>query len=223
MMTAVPAPPGGTVLERAARGAREGRHRAGALLHRATGERLALALVLEPEVPREACASMLLVAQIAASEALALVGPPETETAHRWGGELLVNGAHCGMVEGALPAANEADAPPDWLAVAVTLARAARDDPGLEADTTSLDEELGAHEPDALIETIARHWMLWLHRWDTEGFAPVAREWEKRSADRAATHAGGAYLGLSDVGDLLLAGEGGAAVAASLLDRWRVL
>lgn len=226
MMTGVPAPPGGTVLERAARGAAEGRHRAGALLHRVTDRRIALALVMEPEVPRERCAAMLLVAQLAASEALAALGPPETESAHRWSGELLVNGAGCGRVEGTMPSEvrgeGGGESPPDWLAVSVTLLRALDDDPGLDPDRTSVNEELGVVDPEALIETVARHWMLWLHRWDTEGMAPVARAWEKRSADRMAPLAGGAYLGLSEAGDLLLAGEGGATATASLLGQWRV-
>ena len=215
------------MLERAAAGAARGDLGAGAFVHRANAERIAAALVLEPEVDAAASAIMLLVAQLAAGDAVTSIAPPETEVGHDWPSDLFVNEATCGVVEGTMPS-GASDAVPRWLAVGVSWRLRAGDDPGADPGRTALHEELGELDAMALLEALGRSWVLWLHRWEEEGPARIGREWSARRVERArpgqgdggaGPESGERVLGLGDGGDLIVASDGGTR-ALALLDAW---
>ena len=240
-----PAPRGGTVLERAARAAAAGEAGAGTLLWRHDAGRWSVALVLEPEVGPARAAAMLPLAQLALAEALAMLAPAGTQVALRWTGEVLVNGAACGRAEGVMAAttdgrrtegrraegrraeerrATEGGGVPAWLAVALVVPLAGSGEPGHDPGRTTLHEEIGPVDPVEMTETVGRHWLAWLNRWEEEGLAPVARAWGAMAADLGApVEAGGRrgrFLGLDDEGGALLATDEGTA-ALPLLDLWR--
>ena len=222
MMTHVPAPKGGAVLDRAAREAAGNRAGAGDMFTR-IDSRIAMALVLEPDVSRETSHQMLLVAQVAAGEAIAALAPPETEVTHRWDGALVVNGATVGSVGGRC-AANDRGSP-EWLAVGVRLDCEPRErDPGHDPGRSALVDELGPLDATEIAEAIARHWMAWLHDWESAGWPAVARAWDGRAmpGQSIALPGGrdGALLGLDEGGSALVRGANGTVVVplASLWD-----
>ena len=223
MMTHVPAPKGGAVLDCAAREAAGNRAGAGDMFTR-IDERIEMALVLEPDVSRETAYQMLPVAQVAAGEAIAALAPPETEVTHRWGGALVVNGADVGTVRGRC-AANDRNGSPEWLAVGIRLDCAPRErDPGRDPGRSTLVDELGPLDATEIVEAIARHWMAWLHDWESAGWPGVARAWDGRAVPgqgvRLPGGGDGALLGLDEGGNAIVRGADGATLAplASLWD-----
>ena len=220
LLDARPAPPGGGVLDRAAAMAAGGEAEAGTLLYRHAPDRWSLALVLEPEVGPVAAAAMLPLAQLALGEGLGEIAPSGTDVALRWTGEVLVNRGVCGRVEGIMPAGDA----PSWLAVGPTLRLALAGEPGHDPSRTALREEIGPIDPVALTEATGRCWLRWLHRWESDGLAPVARAWLEMAADRGerveAPGASGTFVGLDDEGGALIAGVGDT-TALPLLTLWR--
>ena len=220
LLTLVPVPPGGSVLERAAIGAGEGTLGAGDFLVR-WNDAIAIALVLEPDVSRETCYSMFPLAEVAIGEALAAIAPPETQVQQTWMGELVVNGAIVGAVEGIIENAQESS----WLVVGCRINHAPtqRANPGDDPTRSTLADELGPLDPVDLVEAIARHWTAWLHRWETEGWSRVAREWANRAVpEQTVEHEYGAdrLLGTDDGGNAIVQTERGP-ITVPLASRWR--
>ena len=210
LLEAVPCPRGGDLLGRAAEGASEGRYEAGAFVYRVTDRRIAFALVLEPTVGRAEAAAMRLLAQLAATEALAHEAPPETEVRHDWRGTISINGADAGEAVGVMGPGE----PSDWLAVGATLRADARLEPGIDPGRTSLAEEFGPVDATAILNAIGRQLTLWLHRWEGEGFAPIARAWLSRQVE------GGRAVSLDDEGNALVRSDDGVR-QLPLLGQWK--
>ena len=208
------------MVELAARDAVRNRIGAGTFRHRADGDALAFALVLEPEVDGDRPFEMRPLAQVAIGEGLAAVAPPETELRHDWQGRIWVNGAVCGALE---CVADETASPPAWLVIGARLALAGRGEPGRHADRSTLEDEMGAFDPLAAIEAVARSLVGWLYRWETEGFAPVAREWTARRLPGDTVEVEGVahrFLGLADHGDLLTEDVDGRRVITPVRTLW---
>ena len=217
MMEAVAARPGGEVLDRAAEGAARGTFGAGTLVHRVDPSRIAVALVLEPEDDAAKAAQMLLVGQVAAASALAALAPPETEIGVCWGGALTLNGARCGGVRGRLDRIDEPH--PAWLAVEVALTLAVRGEPGRDPSRTGVADEIGPFPFEPWIASLARHWKLWIHRWESEGLAPIGSEWKARMVADPTTLSTQTILGL-DQGGSAIVRSGDGIRSQSVLDLW---
>ena len=89
-------------------------------------------------------------------------------------------------------------------------------DPGRMPGITSLHEE-GCSDITAvrLLESIARHSLVWFNRYLEEGFRPLHEAWSARDADRGGAvsldHLGasGTSVGLDEYGNLLLRSASG--------------
>ena len=223
LLTGREAPSGGTVMARAVEAARSGEAGAGTLIYRHRPDRWSVALVLEPDVDAVRSAAMLPLAQLALVEALAQLAPAGTEVRARWTGAILVNGGACGGASGTMAAGAE----PGWLVAALDMPLMQRGDPGENPDRTALHDEIGPVEANELTETVARHWLLWLHRWEADGLAPLARAWSQVAADmggpiearRGTGTVRGRFLGLDDEMGALVATDGDT-VALPLIDLW---
>ena len=222
LLEAREAPAGGTLIERAAAMAASGEAGAGTLLYRHGADRWSVALVLEPEVGERAAAAMLPLAQVVLIEALAGLAPAGTEVAARWTGAVLVNGATCGGASGIMAPGSE----PAWLVASLGMPLIGRGDPGHHPDRTALHDEIGPLDPVALTEAVARHWLLWLNRWEVDGLPPLARAWTQVAADMEGTvelrrddPVRGRFLGLDDEGGALVATDDGT-VAVPLIELW---
>ena len=151
---------------------------AGTIVHNVQADRLRAALVFAPEVPLEAAMAMLPLCGVGFQNALGALAPPEVAVHLDWRGGIRVNGARCGGLHAAAATADPATVP-DWLVVGLdipVLQTAA--DPGAMPDITSLfDEGCAEVEPAALLESWARHTLVWINRWEDEGNRPLHAEW----------------------------------------------
>jgi biotin-(acetyl-CoA carboxylase) ligase len=150
-------------------------------------DRLEAAFALEPEAGRDATLLAHLVLMTALADALAALLPPGKPVGLHWPDRISLDGGTIGEVACRI-AACDAPAIPAWLVLGTTIRIAGR--PGDwqargELETTSLQDE-GAGEIDsvALVEALSRHFLAWMHRWQEEGFAPVARAWNARCPER---------------------------------------
>lgn len=150
----------------------------GTVVHAVQADRLRAAIVFAPEVPLTRAMAMLVVCGMGFQNALGALAPPEVAVHLAWDGGIFVNGAGCGHLS--VAAATDApDAVPDWLVVGleVPLIQTAAA-PGETPDRTALyDEGCAEVDPGGLLESWARHTLVWINRWSEEGNAPLHAEW----------------------------------------------
>ncbi|PTW60847.1 biotin-(acetyl-CoA carboxylase) ligase [Breoghania corrubedonensis] len=201
----------------ACRGAQAGRFGAGDLVWSDDPARLDVALVLEPEVAPSRAREMLLVAMVAAGDAIGALVPPEVALTWDWPASLFANDGGIGGAGLRLCESLDADGAPDWMVIGLTVAlrpapRAG--EPGLDPDRTTLyDEGCGEIATSDLIAAFARHLMTWIDTWQQDGLARVGEAWLFRMRTRdqgevTVAHEGaalrGRVRGLDEHGRLLL-------------------
>jgi BirA family transcriptional regulator, biotin operon repressor / biotin---[acetyl-CoA-carboxylase] ligase len=196
-------------LTEACRGASAGTYGAGDIVWGRATERMALALVLEPDVPLATAYQMSALAHVAVAETLGHLCPPQIPVMSRWPDTVLVNSGACGTVTLAAPS-TDATAIPAWLVVGIelTIAPNTRVEPGERPHETSLDEEGSSVTRTDLIEALSTRLLAWLHTWQTDGFRPIHDQWlfrtQGREADIVIEGVQGRVLGLDDNGNLVL-------------------
>jgi hypothetical protein len=193
-------------------GLSEGRLGAGDLCWAEGTEAAELALVLEPEVPRDQALQMVPLMAVAVCDALAHSGPPNIAIGLNWPATFLANGGALGQLEVTLPKGCGAGDVPEWMVLSLRLAlrlpEGLRAEPGRAAQVTALHEE-GAGDVTAahLIGAVARHFLAWHDGWQHEGFGPVAVALFGRLGPGAMV-AGVALTGIDEAGAAVL--DGGA-------------
>ncbi len=216
--------------ERACADAASGAAGAGAVYWGRSTSDVKLAVVLEPEVDAARSLQMLIALMVAFGDAFGSIGPPEVGVFYRWPNNLVVNDALIGEMRAALPSAAGPTDVPDWLVVGidVRLSRAERVvEPGHDLQNTTLEEEgCGDLTRTQLVESVCRHFLVWIHTWNEDGFKPVHDAWLPRAESRNETvtlqrggveHTG-QFVGIDEQGNMLLRPPDGDVVALSLLD-----
>lgn len=150
---------------------------AGTLLYNIGREDLRAALILAPDVPLAQAMAMLPACGIGFQNALGAVAPPELAVHLDWDGGIRVNGGLCGRL---MPRAATTDpgALPDWLIIGLQVQLwPANDDTGHTPDITALYAE-GCADLDLahLLESWARHTLVWINRWQDDGPRPLHDE-----------------------------------------------
>jgi biotin-(acetyl-CoA carboxylase) ligase len=187
---------------------------AGTLVHVITEDRLRAAIVFAPEVALEKAMAAYPACGAGFQNAFGALAPPEITLDLTWGGDILVNGAKAGGLRVAA-STDDPNAEPDWLVVGIELRLIEHDvtDPGHLRDQTCLYEEGCAEvSPIELLESWARHTLLWVNRLTEGEIAPLHAEWRgflygigeeiERSGIR------GKFMGLDeDFGMLIRMGE----------------
>lgn len=211
-------------------GAAKGELGAGDLVWARDTSRLDCAVVLEPEVERDACPEMLFLTMVALGDAIGALAPPEVAVRYRWPQVVTVNGAVAGRAFLVMSDETHDDGAPRFLVAGAEIAiRHERDvaDPGNAPDKTTLFEE-GCAEMDrtALIESFSRHFLAWIDTWEADGFGPIHDMWlgraEPGGPDEEMTVAIGSgpirgrFVGLDDHGNLLLRRDDGIAVVDTM-------
>lgn len=181
-------------------------------------ERLRFAVTLAPEVPLGRAVQMGHALMIAVGDSIGALAPPEVAVEYRWPATVLVNGATAGRVRLAA-SGGDPEAVPDWLVVGLDL-RLTPDDtvePGERPGETALYEEgSGPIPPSRLLESMSRHFLVWLRRWEEDGFRPLHDAWSAR-AEPGMTVGDAAFIGLDEDGRALLK-DGAGTRAHSLAD-----
>jgi biotin-(acetyl-CoA carboxylase) ligase len=153
----------------------------GTLLWSDSRGRLSLALLLVPDRGRDESAPVAIAGIVALGDAIGALAPPTIAVTNSWPDRLEVNAGLVGGV--ALDAIGPDPSAPVRLILRADVAVASPGgaEPGHFPDLTSLAEE-GCEEitPIGLLESFARHFLSWLHRWQEDGFAPLRASWRAR-------------------------------------------
>lgn len=169
------------------------------------------ALILEPEISLARACQMSALGFVALNETLGHVGPPQMPVEIRWPGTLLVNGAACGEIRLTAPSRDNA-AVPLWLVLSFDLTLSSHTfsgEPGERLGVTALDLE-GASDVTrtAVIETLARCLIAWLHSWSDAGFRQIHDHWlyaaDGRNRDVTIAGVTGHVVGLDEEGGVML-------------------
>lgn len=158
---------------------------AGLIVHNVQTDLLRAAIVFAPEMPLEQAMTAVPVCGVGFQNALGALAPPEVAVHLHWAGGIEVNGAACGRLRAAA-STRDAGQEPDWLVVGLELPVLPVSDnaPGLTPDQTSLYEEGCAEvDPTGLLESWARHTLVWLNLWAEEGATRVHDEWQGLARD----------------------------------------
>ncbi len=178
--------------------------------------RLALALLLVPDGPFDESAPVAIAAVVALGDAIGALAPPIVGVTNTWPDRIEVNGALVGGVT--LDPVGSDPMAPERLILGVEIAVVSDPDlePGQTPELTSLTEEgCGEITPVLLLESFARHFLAWLHRWEEDGFAPVRSAWLVRGPRPGApvtavggTAIEGRFRELGPTGELVIEREG---------------
>lgn len=201
---------GGDARAHAARLAAEGGE-AGLFVWRPAADRIDCAVLLRPEEDRTQVMPVVLVASLALLDAVGAAGPAAVASDLVWPAGLRINSGLAGGVSLDLGTGDS----PEWAVVSVVLRKTG--EPGAEGgerpDVTALANEGFADMADRdLVEAFARHFLVWMDRWEEQGLAPIARHWLHRAtADGGDTVLmigeeliAGAILDLDESGGLVL-------------------
>lgn len=206
LLRAEPAGPGQSAFERAVARAALGID-PGLVVWALPPRGLEAAMVLAPEVALERALPAAFALALGFSDALGALAPPEVAVHFGWPDRIRVNGALCGRLRVAASTADPA-AEPDWMTVGIEipLAPPPGTDPGADPEGTWLSEEgCGTIEPVALIESWARHSLVWLNTWSDEGFGPLHEAWRAKAWGLGEPlPEGGLFVGLDEHGGQLV-------------------
>ena len=146
---------------------------------------LDMAITLAPEVDRARAMQMQATLMVALGDSIGALAPPEVGVRYRFPGAVLLNGGHAGVVRIAAAPGTDSGEPPGWVVVSAQLRLHFTDDGGsaeYRMANTSLGEEGGGFvSRTRLVESLSRHFLVWLHRWEDEGFRPVHEAWMQRA------------------------------------------
>ncbi len=156
---------------------------AGLVVYNLGASELRASIIFAPEVPLEDAMAMLPACGIGFQNALGALAPPEVAVHLDWAGGIKINGASCGHLRAISSTADPAQVP-DWLVIGLELPLwpasdgPASDRPGHTPEQTALYAE-GCADVDAkaLLESWARHTLVWINRWSGEGTGPLHNEW----------------------------------------------
>ena len=152
---------------------------AGLIVHRIRPDHLKAALVLAPEVALADAMAMVIAAANGFGDAFGALAPSEVAAHFDWPGGFRINGARCGGLRAAA-SANDPDAVPDWLVIAIDVPffRDADYEPGDAPEETTLWEEGCAEiEPRRLLESWSRHLLVAINAWEDGGLRPLHADW----------------------------------------------
>jgi BirA family transcriptional regulator, biotin operon repressor / biotin---[acetyl-CoA-carboxylase] ligase len=205
--------PGASVLVEAVSGAKAGTLGAGDVLWDSDPTRVAVALVLEPDVALRKAAQMLPLAMVAAADCIGALAPPQVGVMFRWPGTVTVNSATVGEIV-AISATDAPDHVPEWLVISMELRMRLppdADEPGKTPEVTTLADE-GCEDLSNLdiMGSFARHFLTWLNIWEDDGFRQINQSWIGRAEGNAAPagHRGLGNLatvsGMDEDGNLLV-------------------
>ena len=157
--------------------------------------------------------AMLPTCGVGFQNALGALAPPEVAVHLEWAGGLRINGASCGRMRIAAGGSDPTLAP-GWLVVGLDLPlMRVTDRPGDTPDQTALfDEGCAEVDPTALLESWARHTLVWITRWEVDGAKSLHAEWRglAHGIGEEVTQNGisGAWLGVDErFGMLIRAGD----------------
>mgnify|MGYP001433059369 CR=1 FL=1 len=182
-------------------------------------DRMYIAVVLSPEVTLADAGQMLFAMMIAAGDAIGALAPPEVAVSYQMPGYILLNKGRAGVVRVAVDPAACDRSVPDWMVVSAEVMLTTHDvgeeswQQSNEYEHTSLAEEGGGHiSRTRLVESCSRHFLVWVNRWQDDGFRPLFDAWMHRLETSLQVvfeaTSGVEWLGLDETGAMLVKMDG---------------
>jgi len=157
---------------------------AGQVLYSQQTETLDMAVTMIPEVTKTKAMQMHYVLMVALGDAIGALAPPEIQVQYRFPGFILLNQGYAGFCRVEFSTSQDENGYPSWLIGQITLELsgiAKETESGHIPDHTSLEEEGGGYiSRTRLLEAVSRHFLVWLNRWEDEGFKPIYDMWNTR-------------------------------------------
>lgn len=144
------------------------------------------AILIRPEMALQQALPLTLIAAIGLGDALGVHTPPELPVTFGWPNRIYLNHGLIGYIHLAYPPNLSATNLTPWIVVGIDIEVGAPDAlssaPGLNPHQTSLAEE-GCTDLTSidLLDGFSRHFLLWINRWQDEGFQQIARTYSERS------------------------------------------
>ncbi|MHA1108633.1 MAG: biotin/lipoate--protein ligase family protein [Alphaproteobacteria bacterium] len=182
-------------------------------------DRLDCAVILHPDLPVAKARLAIYVAALGLGDALGAALPPGIDVTFRWPNRIEANIAAVAEIGVVLPEGAGDGEPAAWMVAHFTLAIGALDGDGLHEGfpKTSLHDEGCAEATSAmLLEAFARHFLVWVNRWQDDGFDPIRAMWLRHARDHeeiiniefGGMSASGMFEGIDDDGALVLKPDG---------------
>jgi biotin-(acetyl-CoA carboxylase) ligase len=141
------------------------------------------AVVLEPNEPLRTARRAFYAGMVALTDALRAYAPPNKEVTIDWPDAIRIDGGLVGGGRLGWPAPAQEDEPPPWLVFGAMIRTVGMtdDEAGVHPLASALEQE-GFGEVGAVqvTESFARHLMLAIDTWQTDGFESVGREYLSR-------------------------------------------
>ena len=188
----------------------------GLVCYAPSGSLLDFAVTLAPEVDASTAAQMHHALMVAVGDAIGALAPPEVVVSYQFPGTILFNRGIAGsiqLVQGPLSADQVS---PAWMVVSARV-RLSDETHAMPLEfrmaNTSLEEEgAGFISRTRFLEACCRHFLVWLHKWEDEGFRPVHDMWtnriEKNVELRTTDGQVADWLGLDETGSGLIKLDG---------------
>lgn len=216
--------------ERAQQDVEAGKAQAGDFFWTPSERFLECALVLEPETHTTRSLHMLFAIMVAFGDSFGALAPPEVGMFYRWPATFVLNEAEVGRARIAIAPTTADDEIPAWLVVGIKVElKGKKNDlnPGENMGRTNLFEEgVGDLPHRQLLESFSRHFLVWIHTWNEDGFKPVHENWVGRSEgkndalvlERDGKPVEGEFFNLDDDGNLLIKSPDGKMQAFQVRD-----
>lgn len=169
-------------------------------------DRFQAALVLQPGEPMTVAVLALYLGMLALGDALGSLLAPGIDVTFIWPNRINLNGGALGTVEIDAPLGTGPQSTPDWVLLSFDLAISGE----IEDKTATTLQEEGCFDVSSvdLLESLARHALVWSNRWHDDGFAPLRPSWTKWvHKDLELVSIGtttGRFIDLDTAGDLLI-------------------
>ena len=145
------------------------------------------AFILGPDRPLKDALNVVHVMMLALNDAVGAIIPPQIAVTFGWPDRIMINGALAGGLRLTLPqdTSDELDETPDWMVLRLTLdvlGEPIEEIPGHPVERTSLLHE-GCVDiaPTVIIESVARHFLNWISRWERDGINRIREAWDGRA------------------------------------------
>ncbi len=186
---------------------------AGLLVHSVTPDHIKAAIVFAPETPLEAAMQALIACGVGFQNAMGALAPPEVGVHLGWQGEIYVNGGRAGRFR---VAASDTDPlkEPGWLVVGLELdllPQSEGETGERPNDTCLMMEGCGDISPIRLLESWARHTLVWLNDLENDGPRALHEMWrglaKGMGEEISVNGVAGTFVGIDEEFGLLLKTE----------------
>ncbi|NQU69780.1 MAG: hypothetical protein HQ514_04485 [Rhodospirillales bacterium] len=167
------------------------------------------AIILHPETDLNDAMLVMYVAALGLGDALGTVVPAGIDMTFRWPNIIEANLGSVARLDLLIPDNAAGTEIPDWIAARVTTQVGELDGDwrdGAFPETSLFGEGCVEVTSSQLLESLARHFLTWLNRWQQDGFDPIRAMWLRHARSQGAeidlTTATGRHQGVfSNIGD----------------------